>query len=161
MPSIRELVAQFGGEQEAAYTAFRQVELMVTRASAPGKEAEKAQLAAELAGELWAMTEAKKDEKDKDVAPAIRYPLEARIKIDVPAELAGLVEARRAELCALFIVSDVEVGTKAGAETAIAVEPAPGSKCQRCWNYATTVGASQDDPDLCRRCQDVVKGAGG
>lgn len=81
MPSIRELVEQFGDEQEKAYTAFRQVELMVTRASAPGEEADKAQLAAELTSGLWAMTEAKKDEKGRDVPPASRYPLAARVKI--------------------------------------------------------------------------------
>jgi hypothetical protein len=81
MPSIQELVAQFGAEQEAAYTAYRQVEVMVTRASAPGKEAEKAQLAAELTGALWAMTEPKKDDQGKKARPEIRYPLVARIKI--------------------------------------------------------------------------------
>ena len=114
MPSIRELVAQFGGEQEAAYSAFRQVEVMVTRAGAPGKEAEKAQLAAELAGELWAMTEAKKDEKGKDVAPVTRYPVVARIKIlrllpyvagdkEVPsiAKALGDLDLREDARCAL------------------------------------------------------------
>jgi hypothetical protein len=114
MPSIPELVPQFGGEQEAAYTAFRQVEVMVTRASAPGKEAEKAQLAAELAAELWAMTEAKKDDKGKEIRPEIRYPLVSRVKIlrllpyaagdkEVPAIAKALddLDLREGARCAL------------------------------------------------------------
>lgn len=81
MASIGELIAQFSGEQEAAYKAYRQVELMVAKANAPGSEAERTQLAAELAEQLWALSEAKKDDKGKDLPRTPSHPLATRIKI--------------------------------------------------------------------------------
>jgi isoleucyl-tRNA synthetase len=39
----------------------------------------------------------------------------------------------------------------------IAVEPAPGSKCERCWTIATTVSEDREHPSLCARCADVVR----
>jgi len=87
--------------------------------------------------------------------------LEAKVKIAVPAASAGLVEGRRAELPALFIVSEVEVERAAGAEITVVVERASGDKCPRCWNYSPSVGESTEHPDLCRRCWEVVGGAGG
>ncbi|MDX1763277.1 MAG: class I tRNA ligase family protein, partial [bacterium] len=38
----------------------------------------------------------------------------------------------------------------------IAVGPAPGEKCGRCWNYRRSVGASADHPTICSRCAAVV-----
>lgn len=81
MPSIKELVSQFGGEQEAAYKAYRQVELMVAKANAPGNDAERAQLAADLVEQLWAMTEPAKDDKGKDAPRRPVHPLATRIRI--------------------------------------------------------------------------------
>ena len=40
---------------------------------------------------------------------------------------------------------------------AIAVGPAPGVKCERCWTFATSVGADADHPTLCARCARVVR----
>jgi hypothetical protein len=81
MPSMKELIAQFSGEQEAAYKAFRQAQLMVNAANAPGKDADRARVAAELAEELWAMTEAKKDEKGKEQPGKPVHPDVTRVKI--------------------------------------------------------------------------------
>ncbi len=81
MPSIKELVVQFGGEQEAAYKAYRQVQLMVAQANAPGNDAARTQVAAELAEELWTLSEARKDDKGKDVPRMPAYPLATRIRI--------------------------------------------------------------------------------
>jgi isoleucyl-tRNA synthetase len=39
----------------------------------------------------------------------------------------------------------------------IAVHPAPGNKCERCWTIATSVGQVVDHPTLCVRCADVVR----
>ncbi len=39
----------------------------------------------------------------------------------------------------------------------IAVQPAPGSKCERCWTIGTTVGQDVDHPALCARCARVVR----
>jgi isoleucyl-tRNA synthetase len=52
-----------------------------------------------------------------------------------------------------FTLADVAgVGVRVG--------PAPGEKCQRCWRLLVEVGEDPDHPDLCRRCADVVAGAG-
>ncbi|MGB8699233.1 MAG: zinc finger domain-containing protein, partial [Thermosynechococcaceae cyanobacterium] len=37
------------------------------------------------------------------------------------------------------------------------VEKAEGHKCDRCWNYSTTVGLSQKHPLLCDRCETVIE----
>jgi isoleucyl-tRNA synthetase len=86
--------------------------------------------------------------------------LEARVKLGLPASLAGVADRYRDMLRALFIVSDVAVEITSGPETTVEVEPAAGGKCRRCWNYSTHLGASASHPDLCDRCEDVVGGAG-
>jgi isoleucyl-tRNA synthetase len=40
---------------------------------------------------------------------------------------------------------------------AIAVSPASGGKCERCWMYSEQVGENTEHPDLCPRCADVLK----
>lgn len=40
---------------------------------------------------------------------------------------------------------------------AIAVSPAPGGKCERCWMYSMEVGEDSEHPELCPRCALVVK----
>jgi isoleucyl-tRNA synthetase len=37
------------------------------------------------------------------------------------------------------------------------VQRAEGEKCQRCWNWSTTVGEAEDAPDICLRCHNIVK----
>jgi isoleucyl-tRNA synthetase len=62
------------------------------------------------------------------------------------------------ELRYLFLVSQVEiceVGEKP--EFAVTVDKANGHKCDRCWNYSTTVGLSQKHPLLCDRCESVIE----
>ena len=40
---------------------------------------------------------------------------------------------------------------------AVGITTADGHKCDRCWNYATSVGQSQAHPLLCDRCETVIK----
>ncbi|MGK7893336.1 MAG: isoleucine--tRNA ligase, partial [Xenococcus sp. (in: cyanobacteria)] len=40
----------------------------------------------------------------------------------------------------------------------IAIVKADGEKCERCWNYSTTVGEFKDDPTICDRCNSALKG---
>jgi isoleucyl-tRNA synthetase len=40
----------------------------------------------------------------------------------------------------------------------IGVVDAEGEKCDRCWNYSTYVGESQEDPLLCERCVSALAG---
>ena len=83
--------------------------------------------------------------------------LEAQVRLTVPSSLFPLLEKRRSELPALFIVSDVAIEMGAADGLEIAIGKAPGNKCQRCWNYAMSVGMSSAHPELCRRCEDVLR----
>jgi isoleucyl-tRNA synthetase len=38
----------------------------------------------------------------------------------------------------------------------IAVEPAPGDKCERCWVHDTSVGTHDEQPTICRRCREAL-----
>ncbi|MBF2056433.1 MAG: hypothetical protein IGQ45_04225 [Cyanobacterium sp. T60_A2020_053] len=40
----------------------------------------------------------------------------------------------------------------------VAVEGAGGHKCERCWNYPTTVGSFSDEPLICDRCKEALTG---
>jgi isoleucyl-tRNA synthetase len=40
----------------------------------------------------------------------------------------------------------------------IGVADADGQKCDRCWNYSTHVGESEEHPLLCERCVEAVHG---
>jgi len=83
--------------------------------------------------------------------------LEARVTLTAAGPEAALLARAEAELPALFIVSAVvlEKGSAAGLE--VAVDRAPGAKCERCWNYSTFVGRSPQHPTLCERCDAVVR----
>ncbi|HCS49345.1 MAG TPA: isoleucine--tRNA ligase, partial [Candidatus Aminicenantes bacterium] len=82
--------------------------------------------------------------------------LEAQVDLSVPPPEQALVRKYEGDLAALFIVSSVV--SEPAPEFAVHVFRAPGAKCQRCWNYSLQVGQSRDYPELCRRCEDVVRG---
>ena len=106
-------------------------------------------------------------------ASVIGHSLDAGVWVaptdpDSPAgkEWAALLARYRDELATLCIVSQVDVGPHANGvppspllvDLAIRVSPAAGAKCARCWNYRTSVGASETHPDICHRCDAVVTG---
>ncbi len=76
-------------------------------------------------------------------------------------ELSKLIHDKENWLPALFIVSQVEL-TSAPLQDSfksdvvkgleVRVVKADGKKCERCWNYSTHVGDSDDYPTLCERC---------
>jgi isoleucyl-tRNA synthetase len=82
--------------------------------------------------------------------------LEACVTLRAPAAEAAFLEARKDGLPALFIVSQVAVEPSAGPELAVAVSKAAGEKCERCWNYSTSVGRSAEHPTFCARCEKAV-----
>jgi isoleucyl-tRNA synthetase len=100
----------------------------------------------------------------------IGHSLDARVELDVSrdGEIAALLETRTADLPALFIVSQVELVDGLGPEAAsplvpslrIAVEPAAGQKCARCWNYRTSVGSDATHPSICAPCVAALSNAG-
>lgn len=90
--------------------------------------------------------------------------LEAAVWINpLTDESRKWVEEILPELPSLFIVSDVKIG---GGEEEVEFEDldvsigytlAEGEKCERCWNYSTTVGQDKDHPEVCSRCSSVLK----
>ena len=95
----------------------------------------------------------------------IGHSLDARVRL-VPSDgLRPVLEEMRHELPALLIVSQVELAAELGeaentarsADLAVAVEPARGAKCARCWNFSEAVGSDGTHPELCERCLPVVR----
>ncbi|MDP2277765.1 MAG: zinc finger domain-containing protein, partial [Nitrospirota bacterium] len=39
----------------------------------------------------------------------------------------------------------------------VIVERASGKKCERCWNWSTSVGTYSDATELCHRCYNVIR----
>jgi isoleucyl-tRNA synthetase len=98
-------------------------------------------------------------------AKEIGVALEARVVLSAEGELFELLKQYLKWLPALFIVSQVDVvpGPAVGAKNseampglAILIKRADGTKCERCWNYSTQVGASTVFPTVCERCLPVV-----
>lgn len=95
----------------------------------------------------------------------IGHSLNAKVIVFAEGKDYDFLEAIKDELVTIFIVSAVEVkkglaGPKAvkGETTriGIAVENAPGEKCERCWMYSKSVGTDAQHPTLCARCSSVV-----
>ncbi|HXR10465.1 MAG TPA: class I tRNA ligase family protein, partial [Candidatus Acidoferrales bacterium] len=94
-------------------------------------------------------------------AKTISGALEAKVVLSAGQDLAPLLEQYKSLLPALFIVSQVELGAAAPADTqkseslpglTVAVHRAEGAKCERCWNYSRHVGENADYPTVCERC---------
>ncbi len=93
--------------------------------------------------------------------------LEAKVTIYTGAETYNLLEKYNHFVPTLFIVSAADVLKDTIApeaayksteleNTAILVEKAVGSKCQRCWNWNTSVGEHEKFPELCSKCCEAV-----
>ncbi len=86
--------------------------------------------------------------------------LEAKIRLQAPAAVLPLLQQYQTQLASHFIVSQVElVNELSEGVTAeqlpglkLQVLPADGEKCERCWNFVTSVGANGEHPDICSRC---------
>ncbi len=97
-------------------------------------------------------------------AKVIGSSLEAQVLLSAEPKLHELLRQYESELPALFIVSQVKLGRveKVATEGHAASDPslgievdikrAEGTKCERCWNYRSSVGASAPHPTLCDRC---------
>ncbi|MCI8500632.1 MAG: isoleucine--tRNA ligase [Oscillospiraceae bacterium] len=90
--------------------------------------------------------------------------LEAKVKLFCTGELYAFLDVVKDELEDAFIVSQVELAEGTGEVAAeldglsITVVKADGEKCERCWEYSTTVGSCAEHPTLCERCAGVVTG---
>jgi isoleucyl-tRNA synthetase len=86
------------------------------------------------------------------IAKQIGSSLEAKVKVVAAGTTLELLHSYQDELRYLFIVSQVELVQAENESVSITVEPAAGSKCERCWNYSTHVGESARYPTVCERC---------
>jgi len=89
-------------------------------------------------------------------AKTIGGSLEAAVRITAQDPAFSVLERHLESLRALFIVSGVSLeralpGNSTGGILA-EVERAPGSKCERCWNYSSQVGDNSLYPTACERC---------
>jgi isoleucyl-tRNA synthetase len=60
---------------------------------------------------------------------------------------------------ALCIVSEIKL-EKIKGQTEVVAEKSPHKKCQRCWNWWSSVGADNRYPDLCERCAKTLSQMG-
>jgi isoleucyl-tRNA synthetase len=91
--------------------------------------------------------------KDKQIGSS----LQAKVVLSAPQAELAFLEAYRAQLPMLFIVSEVELRTAPpGTETTVAIERAAGVKCERCWRYVPAVSTDPEWAGLCDRCQDAL-----
>ena len=79
--------------------------------------------------------------------------LEAAVTLQCDAKTIGNVV--KDELEEFFILSDLKLET--GTEPSATVARTTYRKCARCWRHRSYVGKSVDHPDLCDRCESVVK----
>ena len=96
----------------------------------------------------------------------IGHSLDARVLVEAPAgEWLDLLKKYEKELATLFIVSQVDLAegladAVPGEEVKglkVKIEKARGEKCERCWNYAESVGAADDHPSVCHRCRQALE----
>ncbi len=103
--------------------------------------------------------------KDKFIGNA----LEARLVFYLKEDELNLLKAYEEFLPYLFIVSGIELHpfsrdisdayeSSEIKDFLIKVERASGNKCERCWNWSTSVSAFEDHPLICKRCYTAIKG---
>ncbi|HOE16917.1 MAG TPA: isoleucine--tRNA ligase [Syntrophorhabdaceae bacterium] len=104
---------------------------------------------------IWGVREmANKKIEEKRAAKVIGHSLDTKIIITVPEKEYGLLTRLGDELKDVFIVSQIEL--QAGSEPDVAVAKAEGTKCERCWQYATDILTEGRFPNVCRRCEDTL-----
>jgi isoleucyl-tRNA synthetase len=79
--------------------------------------------------------------------------LEARVVLHSDSDITETVAQE--ELEEFLIVSDLTIHK--AKEASASVTKTPYAKCARCWRHRSTVGASAAHPDLCDRCESVVR----
>ncbi len=92
--------------------------------------------------------------------------LDAKVYLDAKGDLSEFLAENKDILKEIFIVSQIQIGSKEGVEFKVAeeveglkigVERAKGEKCARCWVISEEVGSDPAHPDLCPRCIKVLE----
>ncbi|MDT8421518.1 MAG: isoleucine--tRNA ligase [Desulfuromonadales bacterium] len=98
----------------------------------------------------------------------IGQSLEAKIVLKAPEAYRELLADYRDLLPGYFIVSQVELVDELEGGTAaegiagleLRVDAADGEKCERCWNFASSVGDTAAHPAVCARCASALGAIG-
>jgi isoleucyl-tRNA synthetase len=123
-----------------------------------------------LRGEITKVLEAAR--RDKTIGLSLDAEVLLRTDADTAdADTTVFLNDNQALLQELCIVSNLRVVAAADTQDGdaefiaseeieglqVAVRPAPGNKCERCWTISTTVGEDSEHPTLCDRCLGVVQ----
>jgi len=100
----------------------------------------------------------------------IGLSLDAEVLLEVNGDIKEFLVENLALVKELCIVSNLQVVEKLEqgegmivaraeeiADLNVAVRPATGEKCERCWVVESSVGEDSEHPTLCTRCCDVVR----
>ncbi|HEX3435544.1 MAG TPA: isoleucine--tRNA ligase [Pseudacidobacterium sp.] len=109
---------------------------------------------------LKSLEEARKEKR-------IGKALEAKVQVEVNADIAAVLKAYESSLKELFNVSQVEIAANAAANGRVNTKtlPADGTKCERCWNYYADDGPTRVQPfgpwpKVCGRCATALEQMG-
>ena len=89
------------------------------------------------------------------VSKLIGSSLEAKVRILAGSHAYRMLDQFRDQLRYIFIVSQVDLSADATTSEEgirVTIEKAEGQKCERCWNYSTHVGESEQYLTVCERC---------
>ena len=102
--------------------------------------------------------------KELEIARAekvIGHSLNAKVILFADEKEYNFLKENQEQLMTVFIVSGLEIKEKTAEQKesiAVKVEQAEGQKCERCWQYSTTVGEDKENPTICHKCSVAVKG---
>jgi len=82
--------------------------------------------------------------------------LEAAVVLHSNSDVTSKIS--KEELEEFFILSDLTI--RQGTEASASVTKTAYKKCARCWRHRPAVGTSKEHPDLCDRCERVVRAIG-
>ncbi len=150
---IWQHMPDWNGKEESVHLASLPTRLEQWEDDALGKNWS---LLLDIRSEVTKVLEAARAEK------RIGHPLDAAVILSAIGDQDAVLAKYRSDLRDLFIVSAVEVvpsGDLNGGSPAedidgltIRVEPAEGTKCQRCWVHDPSVGTVDTHPEVCSRC---------
>jgi len=88
--------------------------------------------------------------------------LDAQVHLTLPEKTFAFLQPYEEELKSIFIVSSVTLhpapaGAKDEKEIKAEVLRADGKKCERCWNYAVSVGDHPEHSTICHRCVEAIQ----
>ena len=111
----------------------------------------------------WTRIRQIRDQVNKDIEALraegkVGASLQASVNLQVGPEDHALLASLGNDLKFVFITSQLNL--EEGSELVAKVSVSQETKCDRCWHYATDVGANPAHPTLCGRCDSNLHGEG-